>query len=78
MSAVATPLRISGVITIVVSIVLGIVVSPFAFIGVAVGVIDLILAMAMARGWIGRSEPGDDTAARVEADSSYNPYARED
>ena len=78
MERVATPLRISALITIVVSIVLGILVTPIVFVGVLVGLIDLILAMAMSRGWIGRTKPGDDSAARVEEDPSYNPYARED
>jgi hypothetical protein len=78
MSAVAGPLRISAVVTIIVSIVLGLTVAPIIFIGVAVGVIDLVLAMAFSRGWIGRPTTGDDTAARVEVDPAYNPYARED
>jgi hypothetical protein len=32
----------------------------------------------MARGWIGRQAAETDSIARVEADSTYNPYARED
>jgi hypothetical protein len=75
---VATPLRISGLITIAVSVVLGLLVTPVVFLGVLVGLIDLVLAMAFARGWIGRSDPGPDAAARVEDDPNYNPYARED
>lgn len=65
-------------VTIVASVVLGLVVDPIIFIGVAVGVIDLGLAMAFSRGWIGRSRSGPDDALKVEADPSYNPYARED
>ena len=38
----------------------------------------IALAMAFARGWIGRSEPSSDDAAHVEDDPAYNPYARED
>jgi hypothetical protein len=34
--------------------------------------------MAMSRGWIGRQAGGADAAERVEADPTYNPYARED
>lgn len=74
----AGPLRAFAAVTIIVSVVLGIVVSPIIFIGVLVGVFDLLLAMAFSRGWIGRQPTGDDTVARVEADASYNPYARED
>ena len=56
MQRVATPLRISGVITIAICLVLGIVVTPIIFFGVLVGVIDLVLATAFARGWIGGSQ----------------------
>jgi hypothetical protein len=75
---IATPLRISGLITIAVSVVLGVLVTPIIFFGVLVGAFDLVLAMAFARGWIGRSDAGPDAAARVEDDPAYNPYARED
>src|SRR5262245_37135898 len=75
---IAAPLRLSGLITIAVSVVLGILVTPIVFIGVVVGIVDLVLAMAFARGWIGRSDPGLDAAVRAEDDPSYNPYARED
>jgi hypothetical protein len=78
MERVATPLRISGVITIIVSIVLGILVTPIVFVGVVVGLIDLGLATAMSRGWIGGTKPGGDVETRAEEDPSYNPYARED
>jgi hypothetical protein len=78
MQRVATPLRISGVITIATCLVLGIVVTPIIFFGVLVGVIDLVLATAFARGWIGGSPAGPDDASKAEEDPSYNPYARED
>jgi hypothetical protein len=58
--------------------VLGILVTPIIFIGVAVGLIDLVLAMATSRGWIGGQTGDTDAATRVEADPTYNPYARED
>ena len=75
---IATPLRISGLITIAVSVVLGILVTPIIFFGVLVGIVDFVLAMAFARGWIGGADPGPDAALRAEDDPSYNPYARED
>jgi hypothetical protein len=75
---IAIPLRLSGVITIAICVVLGIVVTPVIFFGVLVGVIDLVLAMAFDRGWIGGSSPGPDDAVRAEEDPRYNPYARED
>ena len=78
MERIATPLRISGLITIAVSVVLGITVTPIIFIGVLVGATDFILAMAFERGWIGRSDSGPDAAERAEDDPTYNPYARED
>jgi hypothetical protein len=78
MQRVATPLRISGLITIAICVVLGIVVTPVIFFGVLVGIIDLVLAMAFARGWIGGTEPDLDAAQRAEDDPSYNPYARQD
>jgi hypothetical protein len=75
---IATPLRISGLITIAVCVVLGILVTPIVFFGVIVGIIDLVLAMAFARGWIGRGAASADAAIQTEQDSTYNPYARED
>jgi hypothetical protein len=41
-------------------------------------VIDLALAMAFDRGWIGANSPKPDDAARAQEDPNYNPYARED
>ena len=78
MQNVATPLRISGLVTIAVCVVLGIVVTPVIFFGVLVGVVDLILAAAFARGRIGSAEPDLDVAQRVEDDPTYNPYASQD
>jgi hypothetical protein len=75
---IATPLRISGLITIAVSVALGVLVTPIVFLGVLVGIVDLVLAMAFARGWIGRSDPGSDAAVQADTDPAYNPYARED
>ena len=78
MQRIATPLRISGLITIAICVVLGILVTPIIFFGVLVGVIDLALAMAFDRGWIGETQADVDVAERVEEDPSYNPYARQD
>jgi hypothetical protein len=78
MERIATPLRISGLITIAICVVLGILVTPIVFVGVFVGIIDLVLATAFARGWFGRPVAGTDAAARVEDDPTYNPYAQED
>ena len=78
MQRIATPLRISGLVTIAICVVLGIVVTPFILFGVLVGIVDLVLAMAFDRGWIGATEPGPDAAQRAEDDPTYNPYARQD
>jgi hypothetical protein len=75
--SVAGYLYLSAAITIVVGIVLGFVVGPVWFAVVAVGLLDGVLAGLFASGRLGGPDKSDPVAA-VEADPSYNPYARED
>ena len=77
-------LYVSGAITIVIGIALGIAISPVAFAAVALGIFDFVLAGLFSSGRIGplaarraAAEAGD-AAAVAEADPSFNPYARED
>ncbi len=77
-------LYLSGVVTIVVAVVLGIAIAPILFAIAALGVGDFVIARMYATGVIGplaarrRAEPSGDAATVAEADPSYNPYARED
>jgi hypothetical protein len=74
---VARVLVISGVATIVVAVVLGIVVEPVLFAIAGVGILDLVLARAFASGRLGSAD-GDAAEPAPSEDPSYNPYARED
>jgi hypothetical protein len=71
---VARILTLSGIATIVVGVVLGLVVEPLLFAVVLVGVLDLAMARAFASG---RWGAGDAPPVAGE-DPDYNPYARED
>jgi hypothetical protein len=81
---IASALYLSGAVTIVVGIVLGIAISPALF-GIAVlGVVDFVIGRLFATGRIGplsarraATEAGD-AAAVAETDPNFNPYARED
>jgi len=86
LSPIAPWLYLSAAILIVGGIAFGFVLTPIAFVLVAVGLLDGVLAFLFKSGAIrGRSDATveevpaavDDTE-RVEADPSYNPYARED
>jgi hypothetical protein len=77
MQPIVTVLRISGVAMISVGAALGAVVTPALFALVLLGVFDIVLAQAFASGRIGGAKVVDP-AAQVEADPSFNPYARED
>ena len=81
---IVAALNMSGVITIVVGVVLGLAVSPALFGICVLGVVDFVIARLFAAGRIGplaarraAAEAGD-AAAIAEADPSFNPYARED
>jgi hypothetical protein len=90
LSPIAPYLYLSAAILVVGGIAFGFLLTPIAFVLVAVGVIDGVLAFLFKSGAIrGQSDSddeaaaieeatADDDAARVEADPSYNPYARED
>ena len=78
-------LRVSGVLTVLLGIVLGIAVDQVLFAVAAIGLIDFVMAWLFASGRIGPdaqrprdAAAQDDAAAAAEVDPSYNPYARED
>lgn len=77
MDSLVLTLRFSGVAVILLSIVLGALVTPALFAIALVGIGDLVLARLFASGRIG-SKKAADPVAQVEADPSFNPYARED
>jgi hypothetical protein len=77
-------LKLSGVITIVFAIALGILISPILFAIAVLAIVDFAIARAYASGVIGplaarrRAQASGDAALIAESDPSYNPYARED
>jgi hypothetical protein len=77
----ALVLTIAGVVTIVVGVVLGAIVTPLLYLIALSAIFDFALAYAYATGRIGT---GDQVTATPEGpqaageDPSYNPYARED
>jgi hypothetical protein len=83
---VARVLVLSGVATIVVAAVLGIVVDPLLALIALIGVADLIVARGFSTGRLGtprataaEPEMSDELApGDASRDPSYNPYARED
>ena len=74
---VARVMVISGIATIVVAVVLGIVVEPVLFAIAGVGLLDLVMARVFASGRLG-SAGGDAAEPVAGEDPSSNPYARED
>ncbi len=62
-------------VTAVVAIVLGVLVSPILFAIALFSVVDVWLARAYSSG---RLRIGSEPHADPSADPSYNPYARED
>lgn len=80
----ARALRLSGVVTAVASIALGLLIAPALFAIAALGVVDFALARLFERGPIGplasrrAAEASGDAATIAESDPTYNPYARED
>jgi hypothetical protein len=84
---VARVLVLSGIATILVAAVLGIVVEPLLALIALIGVADLIVARGFATGRLGaprataaaEPEMSDELApGDASRDPSYNPYARED
>lgn len=81
---VAAALYVSGVITLVVGVLLGLLFEPLFFLIAAFAIADFVIARLYETGRIGplagrrRSEASGDAAATAEADADYNPYARED
>ena len=81
---VVNVLYLSGVITIVLGIVLGFVISPILFALVAVGVSDFVIGGLFSSGRIGplaaerKAAESGDAAVIAESDPAFNPYSRED
>ena len=83
-SRIASWLYLSAAITVIAGIVCGLTITPIFFALVAVGILDGVIAYLFSSGRLGGSAAAlgppsaPDDAAAVEADPSYNPYARED
>jgi hypothetical protein len=81
---VAAALYVSGVITLVVGIVLGLLFGAVYFLIAAVAIADFVIARLYETGRIGplagrrHAEASGDAASVAESDPDYNPYARED
>jgi len=80
----AAALYLSGVVTLVVGVVLGLLLSALYFLIAAFAIVDFVLARLYETGRIGPlaarrdAEASGDAATVAESDPSYNPYARED
>lgn len=80
----AAALYLSGVITLVVGVVLGLLFGALYFLIAAFAIIDFVLARLYETGRIGplasrgEAEASGDAATVAESDPDYNPYARED
>ena len=78
-------LCVSGVLTVLAGIALGIAVKPVLFAIAAAGIVDFVMAWLFASGRVGpdaqrrrEAEAAGDPTAIAEVDPTYNPYARED
>jgi hypothetical protein len=80
----AAALYVSGVITLAVGIVLGLLISALYFLIAVFAIVDFVLARLYETGHIGplasrrQAEASGDAATVAESDPGYNPYARED
>lgn len=80
----AAALYVSGVITLVVGVLLGLLFEPLFLLIAAFAIIDFVLARMYETGRIGplagrgQAEASGDAATVAESDPNYNPYARED
>ena len=81
----AAALYLSGVVTLVVGIVLGLLFGALYFLIAAFAIIDFVFARLYETGHIGpagaarrEAEASGDAATAAESDPAYNPYARED
>ena len=81
---VAAALYVSGVVTLIFGLLLGLLVDPLFLFIAAFGLVDFAIARAYETGRIGplakrrEAEASGDAATVAESDPSYNPYARED
>jgi hypothetical protein len=80
----AAALYLSGVVTLVVGVVLGLIFEPILFLIAAFAIVDFVIARLYETGRIGplagrrQAEESGDAATVAESDPTYNPYARED
>jgi hypothetical protein len=80
----AAALYLSGVVTLVIGLVLGLLLDSVYFLIAVLAIGDFVIARLYETGRIGplakrrRAEASGDAAAVAESDPSYNPYARED
>ncbi len=81
---VAAALYFSGVVTLAVGVVLGLLFGAVYFLIAAFAVVDFVIARLFETGKIGplagrrQAEESGDAATVAESDPTYNPYARED
>ena len=81
---VAAALYLSGVVTLAVGVILGVLFGAVYFLIAAFALIDFVIARLYETGRIGpldgrrEAEQGGDAATVAESDPTYNPYARED
>jgi hypothetical protein len=81
---VAASLYVSGVITLVVGVVLGLLLDSVYFLIAVLAIGDFVIARLYETGRIGplakrrEAEASGDAGTVAESDPSYNPYARED
>jgi hypothetical protein len=81
---VAAALYLSGVVTLIVGVVLGLLFDPILLLIAAFAVIDFVIARLYETGRIGplagrrQAEASGNAATVAESDPTYNPYARED
>jgi uncharacterized membrane protein len=76
--ALVTLLYASAVVTAIVAVVLGALVSPILFAIALFSLVDVWLARAYSSGRLHLGSDSARPAEAADADPSYNPYARED
>jgi hypothetical protein len=81
---VAAALYVSGAVTLVFGLFLGLLIDPLFLFIAAFALVDFAIARAYETGRIGplakrrEAEASGDAATIAESDRTYNPYARED
>ena len=81
---VAAALYWSGVVTLAVGVILGLLFGAVYYLIAAFAVVDFVIARLFETGKVGslaggrQAEESGDAATIAESDPSYNPHARED